>query len=44
VLTGENLARFIFERIQRALGTAATVTAVMIAEDDSLRVTYDGHS
>lgn len=44
VPTGENLARFIFERVQRALGTAATVTAVTIAEDDSLRVTYDGHS
>jgi 6-pyruvoyltetrahydropterin/6-carboxytetrahydropterin synthase len=42
VPTGENLARFIFERVQRALGPAATVTAVMIAEDDSLRVTYDG--
>lgn len=42
VPTGENLARFIFERVQRALGTAATVTAVTIAEDESLRVTYDG--
>jgi 6-pyruvoyltetrahydropterin/6-carboxytetrahydropterin synthase len=42
VPTGENLARFIFERVQRALGDAATVTAVTVAEDDSLRVTYDG--
>ena len=42
VPTGENLARFIFERVQRALGAAAAVTAVTIAEDDSLRVTYDG--
>ncbi|MFN2565378.1 MAG: 6-carboxytetrahydropterin synthase [Gemmatimonadaceae bacterium] len=42
VPTGENLARFIFERVQRALGAAATVTAVTIAEDESLRVTYDG--
>lgn len=42
VPTGENLARFIFERVQRALGGAATVTAVTIAEDESLRVTYDG--
>ena len=42
VPTGENLARFIFERVQRALGAAATVTAVTVAEDDSLRVTYDG--
>jgi 6-pyruvoyltetrahydropterin/6-carboxytetrahydropterin synthase len=40
--TGENLARFIFERVQRALGAAAAVTAVTIAEDESLRVTYDG--
>ena len=42
VPTGENLARFIFDRVQRALGVAATVTAVTIAEDESLRVTYDG--
>jgi 6-pyruvoyltetrahydropterin/6-carboxytetrahydropterin synthase len=42
VPTGENLARFIFERVQRVLGNAATVTAVTIAEDESLRVTYDG--
>jgi 6-pyruvoyltetrahydropterin/6-carboxytetrahydropterin synthase len=42
VPTGENLARFIFERVQRALSGAATVTAVTIAEDESLRVTYDG--
>ena len=42
VPTGENLARFIFERVQRALGAAAVVTAVTIAEDESLRVTYDG--
>jgi 6-pyruvoyltetrahydropterin/6-carboxytetrahydropterin synthase len=42
VPTGENLARFVFERVQRALGDAATVTAVTIAEDETLRVTYDG--
>jgi 6-pyruvoyltetrahydropterin/6-carboxytetrahydropterin synthase len=42
VPTGENLARFIFERVQRALDGAATVTSVTVAEDDSLRVTYDG--
>ena len=36
--TGENLARFIFERVQAALGDAAVVTEVTIAEDDSLRV------
>jgi 6-pyruvoyltetrahydropterin/6-carboxytetrahydropterin synthase len=44
VPTGENLARFIFERVQRALGAAAAVTAVTIAEDDTLRVTYDGRA
>jgi 6-pyruvoyltetrahydropterin/6-carboxytetrahydropterin synthase len=44
VPTGENLARFIFDRVQRALGSVATVTAVTIAEDESLRVTYDGRS
>ena len=42
VPTGENLARFIFDRVQRALGAGATVTAVTVAEDDTLRVTYDG--
>ena len=42
VPTGENLARFIFEHVQRALGDAATITAVTIAEDETLRVTYDG--
>ena len=41
VPTGENLARFIYERVQRALGEAATVTAVVVAEDESLRVTYE---
>jgi 6-pyruvoyltetrahydropterin/6-carboxytetrahydropterin synthase len=40
--TGENLARFIFERVQRALAGAATVVSVTVAEDESLRVTYDG--
>ncbi len=42
VPTGENLARFIFERVQLALAAAAAVTAVTIAEDETLRVTYDG--
>jgi 6-pyruvoyltetrahydropterin/6-carboxytetrahydropterin synthase len=44
VPTGENLARYIFDRVQRALGKSATVTAVSIAEDESLRVTYDGRA
>ena len=43
--TGENLARFIFERVQRALSTAAgteraRVSSVTIAEDQTLSVTY----
>jgi 6-pyruvoyltetrahydropterin/6-carboxytetrahydropterin synthase len=42
VPTGENLARFIFERVQAALDGSATVTAVTVAEDETLRVTYDG--
>jgi 6-pyruvoyltetrahydropterin/6-carboxytetrahydropterin synthase len=42
VPTGENLARFIFERVQRALGNRATVSAVRVAEDDSLGASYHG--
>jgi 6-pyruvoyltetrahydropterin/6-carboxytetrahydropterin synthase len=40
VPSGENLARFILERVQRALGDATAVTAVTVAEDDTLRATY----
>ncbi len=40
VPTGENLARFILERVQAALGAKATVTAVTVAEDDTLSATY----
>lgn len=36
VPTGENLARFILERVQAALGSAARVTTVSVAEDDTL--------
>ena len=36
VPTGENLARFILERVQAALGGAAHVRAVQIDEDDTL--------
>jgi 6-pyruvoyltetrahydropterin/6-carboxytetrahydropterin synthase len=39
VPSGENLAQFILDRVQRALGSAATVTSVSVAEDDSLRAT-----
>ncbi len=40
VPTGENLARFIFERVQQALGDAARVTSVTVSEDATLHVTY----
>ena len=40
VPTGENLARFIFERVQQALGDAATVARVRVAEDDTLAASY----
>ena len=39
VPSGENLAQFILDRVQRALGSSATVTSVTVAEDDSLRAT-----
>src|SRR3954462_15074080 len=38
---GENLARFIFERVERALGKAATVVRVTVAEDASLSATCE---
>jgi 6-pyruvoyltetrahydropterin/6-carboxytetrahydropterin synthase len=40
VPTGENLARFIFERVQAALGSRATVSEVTVAEDSALRATF----
>ena len=40
VPTGENLARFILERVQRAIGNAATVTVVSVAEDATLSAAY----
>jgi 6-pyruvoyltetrahydropterin/6-carboxytetrahydropterin synthase len=42
VPTGENLARFIFERVQAALGATATVVRVRVAEDDTLSATFPG--
>ena len=39
--TGENLARFIAERVQAGLGTAARVTRVVVAEDSNLSATYE---
>jgi 6-pyruvoyltetrahydropterin/6-carboxytetrahydropterin synthase len=41
VPTGENLARFIFERVERALGKAATVVRVTVAEDSTLSTAYE---
>jgi len=40
VPTGENLARFIFERVQSALAGRASVTEVRVAEDDTLAASY----
>ncbi|HEY2026570.1 MAG TPA: 6-carboxytetrahydropterin synthase [Gemmatimonadaceae bacterium] len=39
--TGENLARFIAESVQRGLGPAARVVRVTVAEDSTLSVTYE---
>ncbi len=41
VPTGENLARFICERVQGAIGRAARVTRVTVAEDATLSATYE---
>ncbi len=40
VPTGENLARFILERVQAALGDGVVVTQVTVAEDATLSATY----
>ena len=39
--TGENLARFIAERVQAALGASVTVTRVTVAEDSTLSATWE---
>jgi 6-pyruvoyltetrahydropterin/6-carboxytetrahydropterin synthase len=39
--TGENLARFIAERVQASIGGAARVTRVVVAEDSTLSVSYE---
>ena len=41
VPTGENLARFVAERVQAGLGAAARVTRVVVAEDATLSTTYE---
>ena len=40
VPTGENLARFIFERVDKELPKPAKVIRVTVGEDDSLSATY----
>jgi 6-pyruvoyltetrahydropterin/6-carboxytetrahydropterin synthase len=40
VPTGENLARFIFERVEQELPKPATVVRVTVGEDDTLSATY----
>jgi 6-pyruvoyltetrahydropterin/6-carboxytetrahydropterin synthase len=40
--TGENLARHIFQTVQRELGGAAEVCEVRVAEDASLSASYRG--
>jgi 6-pyruvoyltetrahydropterin/6-carboxytetrahydropterin synthase len=41
VPTGENLARFICDKVQASLGSAARVTRVTVAEDSTLSATYE---
>ncbi|HEY7396332.1 MAG TPA: 6-carboxytetrahydropterin synthase [Gemmatimonadaceae bacterium] len=41
--TGEELARFIFERVQTGLGDAARVVEVVVAEDETLRASFRAH-
>jgi len=40
VPTGENLARFIFERVDRELPKPAKLLRVTVGEDDNLSATY----
>src|SRR5437868_75156 len=39
--TGENLAQFICEKVQAALGSAMRVVRVVVAEDATLSATYE---
>jgi 6-pyruvoyltetrahydropterin/6-carboxytetrahydropterin synthase len=39
--TGEELARFICQRVQAVLGTTSRVTRVTVAEDTTLSATYE---
>jgi 6-pyruvoyltetrahydropterin/6-carboxytetrahydropterin synthase len=38
--TGEELSKFIYERVQRALGQTVRVVEVVLAEDDTLRSSF----
>lgn len=40
--SGENIARFIFDRVRSKLPKTVTVTSVKIAEDRTLSATYSG--
>lgn len=40
--TGENLARFIFERVSAALSGSAMLTSVLVREDDTISAEYTG--
>lgn len=40
--SAENLARFIFEKVQASLGGIAKVTRVTVGEDTTLSSTYEG--
>lgn len=42
VPTGENLARFIFDRVQAGIDGGARVIEVRVAEDDTLSASYRG--
>jgi 6-pyruvoyltetrahydropterin/6-carboxytetrahydropterin synthase len=42
VPTGENLARFIFDRVQAGIDKNTRVVAVRVAEDETLSTTYHG--
>jgi 6-pyruvoyltetrahydropterin/6-carboxytetrahydropterin synthase len=40
--TGEEIARYVFVRVQAGLGKAARVVRVSIAEDATLSASYEG--
>ncbi|MGH7647846.1 MAG: 6-pyruvoyl trahydropterin synthase family protein [Gemmatimonadaceae bacterium] len=42
VPTGENIARFIFERVEPRLPAGVELVRVHVAEDDSLSATFEG--